>query len=238
MVSILYLPYEMIMHVFGFVEDKISLSMVCKLFDKLLLKMYTSKQLSNINDSYYLKHLDNIDNKFIQDNIKNIHNHNCLNLIMYKSYPSKKINYNTLVDILYQNCITNNISKPKYISKLSKIIPTFIGCSIKSFDIFNVCIQNKSYGILKILLIKNNGMQSGFGYNILKLNDNDNDVMDFIVGLVENDVMTYEIILDKIKFSIIQESYYYYIAQKHENFTKRWKNIVELINKHVKITQH
>lgn len=230
MVSILYLPYEMIMHVFGFVEDKISLSMVCKLFDKLLLKMYTSKQLSNINDSYYLKH---IDNKFLQDNIKNIHNHNCLNLIMYKLYPSNKINYDTFVEILYQNCITNNISKPKYISKLSKIIPTFIGCSIKSFDIFNACIQNKSYGILKILLIKNNGIQSSFGYNILKLSDNDNVVMDFIVSLVENDVMTYETVMAKIKVSIMQESCYF-PTQKHENFIKRWKNIIESINKHVK----
>lgn len=228
MVIILYLPYEMIMHIFGFVEDKIGLSMVCKLFDSLLLKMYTSKQLSNINDSYYLKYMDNIDEAFIQNNIKNIHNHNCLNLIMYNLYLYGKIYYNTRVVILYQNCMTNNISKPKYISKLSKSIPTFIGCFLNSYDMLDICIKNKSYGILKILLRKNNGMRSNFMYNILKFNDDDNKVVDLITCLVENDVITYECVLNKINLCIFQ----YF---NNENKIKRWNNIFECINKHVDI---
>jgi hypothetical protein len=49
-----HLPYELINHILYFVPDKIYTSMTCKLFLKMIHKMYESKQITNHNDPYVL----------------------------------------------------------------------------------------------------------------------------------------------------------------------------------------
>lgn len=234
MASIMYLPYEMIAHIFGLVEDKIGLSMVCKLFGKLLLKMHRYNQISNINDSYYLKHMDNLNDAFIVVNIYNIHNHNCLNLIMYKANLGLMEDNETQFCILYQNCVKNNISRPKYISKLSK--ETYFEVPISVSRILWVCITYKSYSILKILLEKNADIKDNFVKGLMFLHAINNDVVKDIDCLVKNDVITYETVCEQIEGLLMQENLNDIARTVSNTYTlKRYNNIAISISKKMKI---
>jgi hypothetical protein len=100
------LPNEIWTHMFGLVDDKTGLSMTCKLFDKLLLDMYRSRQISNINDSYFLKHQTDtyFTDGFVDLVVHKIHNHYCLNLIMTKAYPGSNIYFKILSTFNLQVC--------------------------------------------------------------------------------------------------------------------------------------
>ena len=150
---ILTLPHEIIMHVFGFVDDKTGLSMTCKLFDKLLLDMYRSGQISNINDSYFLKHQTDtyFTDGFVDLVVHKIHNHYCLNLIMTKSYSSS----NTYIRILKQVLKINQITKPKLMCKTVKCIDYFATSSILLCETLNEALNHDAYDTLKMIFCMN-----------------------------------------------------------------------------------
>lgn len=145
------LPYEMIMHIIGFVPDKVNVSMTCKLFCKLCNDLYDICDTIKFNDPYDINKFYNRKNILMnREDLKNIDNHNSLNCMFYKLYfKNGKYNRNMYDDdellndklqntedymeqiairakfvyrLLYSCCNTNNILKPIYINKLTNDI--------------------------------------------------------------------------------------------------------------------
>jgi hypothetical protein len=144
-----HLPDETIMHILEFVPDKIYASMVCKRWGKLLNDMYKNNKNQILGDVYYLqKYYYEYGYECCTNHIPSIKNHQCLNFLCYIIKEKKYwIQGKLHIQLLLQNCKTNNVSKPQDIRFLSGTI---------EFDVSNVAFDNKSYDILAILSLNYN----------------------------------------------------------------------------------
>jgi hypothetical protein len=222
--ALVKLPYEMITHIVNFVKDKIGLSMTCKLFDKLVLDIYKSGKLSNVNDSYYLKHLSNY------QNIDEIYNHNCLNLVMYRL---SNLQYSNLYfPILARVLETKNISKPEYIATISKKIIGITNIGMK--HILHNTITYKSYDILKIIMSNSKPIEQGFLVFFLELYQNLNieDTKKEMTCMIENDVVSYKNIYHWLEdLIIIAKTKHFYVSNK--NIIMQCNELLEYIKNDV-----
>jgi hypothetical protein len=112
--------------------------------------MFDTKQLSDINDPYFLMKYYNTNNlKQICEHIHKITNHNCLNFIAYTWQKPMVILFNPM-KLLKQNCIVNNVSRPRYICALVEQLNNYN--QWPHLDILNELFNNKYYNMIKILL--------------------------------------------------------------------------------------
>jgi hypothetical protein len=119
--------------------------MTCKRFGVYLEQMFKGKQLSDLNDPYYLmKHFEN--NEYVcMNQLDSIYNHNSLNFLSY----NRKVIYECPLSALRQNCIVNNISRPSYLYKLFEIVMQRFPHEMSY--ILDILFDNKFYDIIKIL---------------------------------------------------------------------------------------
>ena len=159
------LPYEMIKLIISYVDKNsmIIVSFVCKLYQNILLDIYKHKIL-NINgiqnnscscnmieiqnDSYIFNICCNkfkLNDIFKKLDISKMYSHNCLNRLCLKLKIDGYYHGSTSGQLLIQNCIVNNISKPEYNKGLlstNVIKDKMLNISLinKSFDMANFCI--------------------------------------------------------------------------------------------------
>jgi hypothetical protein len=189
--SLLDLPHDIIPLILYHIPDKTPASMTCKLFRKMLLDMLDKKQLSDINDSYYISHLGITTFHFL---IEHIHNPNCLNAIIYK-FINDRVGYRMpKYKLLKQNCKLNNISKPKYINFLVNEIERINYYGDKNIvDILDVAFINKSFDILMMIMISNK-IKAHWANSIYKRYKNETQI-DIIIEeinmLIKNNIMSY-----------------------------------------------
>jgi hypothetical protein len=221
MVTITLLPYEMLTHIITFIPDKMNISIVNKLFEKVLQQMFDNGQLTDHYEPYYLKKnrhkltIDEINN----DILPSVNNYNCLNFIftvlftqgecdegVYFTKALHSFNYNDGIEqniiylLLKRNCVMNNISRPKYIRMLMENLNKIYTGHIS--NILYTAITNKSYDILIILLsmpiMKGWLMRSIIG----KSDDNNiNEIIELLVLLRDRHVVSF--------IDIYSEMYYH-----------------------------
>jgi hypothetical protein len=227
--KMIYLPDEMMMHIFGFVEDKTELSMTCKLFDKLLLDMYKTGNLSNDNDSYYLKHYTKSNHvKYYNFPLSKIHNKNCLNFVMHYSLD-KEYSIYFVSELLRQICKTKNNCRHDYIALLSCKITSFMCKSI--MELFKDAINNKSFYLLKIVVSNSLNVKNGFARCFIEMFENriNMDVDNIITTMriiVSHDIITYKELFDqfyKVKEMILGNSQF---TRCYPNMLKNCENVI------------
>ena len=187
------LPYEMMAHIFVFVEDNIYVSMVCKTFRGILQKMYVSKQLSNVNDPYVLSKIHKEPEFILEDNIPKITNKKSLDYIatfICESYFQGDIQ----ILLLKQNCISNNLSTRQPIHQVIKFMAGHSFHYYKTInEILNIAFKFKRWSFLEILM-SFNSIRIKWIVSVHHRYDNENDI-DIIIDemdyLNDNKIMSY-----------------------------------------------
>jgi hypothetical protein len=151
--------------------------------------MLDKKQLSDINDSYYLKtiHIDSLIKL-----IDKIYNPICLNYACYKHM--QLLTAKTLILLLKQMCITNNLLNPKYLYDISASI--WVGApSFRREDIIKVmkiCLANKYYTMLTIIFCSNTEINKFFFASFMEFYmGDDSNMLNDIDEMVSKNVMSY-----------------------------------------------
>lgn len=191
-----HLPNEIWTHIISFVEDKIGLSMTCKLFQQLLKNMYASKKVSNINDSYYLKKLNRCEYLFIIDIINKIHNHNCLNLIMSKIILSPECSDRIYIFLILSKAYMINANyKPQYIQKLAENLGNCSDIPLTTCFSLMKAFPYNAYGILKIMMDSNVALKCHIGEILLRRHFGEKNIHMIIKDvekLVVHKIITYD----------------------------------------------
>jgi len=207
-----YLPDETIMHVLGFVPDKMYVSIVCKKWVKLLDSLYKQQNKIDVNDPYHLK-WGNISAGWINQRnyIEQIKNHNCLNYICHQLQHFESEKVFMCSKILKQNCVINNVSKPKDIHFLMKHIYDFSG-------VFNAIIGNNSYDMM--LLFSFVHPIHSYWIKHASITTDINAIKQSIIKIVSLRIMTFENFYNEI--------------YKHPSF-KLKNEVLEYLEKHIDV---
>jgi hypothetical protein len=156
-----YLPNEMLEHIFGFLSDKMGVSMVCKVWKKIIYEMHWIHHEINYNDSYCLKshyNKTNIVTRYkdemcmnpkIYDNIHHITNKNSINCIIHiaKMMPFDFMYKNEWAELLLQYLKINKTPNYKTIHNLIK------RCDIYINHIFTYLFIINDHNMINMLLL-------------------------------------------------------------------------------------
>lgn len=234
-----YLPDEILGHIFGFVGDKINVSMVCKLWAKILKVMHDGCCDINYNDSYCLKHHLKSSNICIKNKssygkyllnhnlIKNILNHNSLNYIFHVIYNGGfqfrgVVNINDYYELLKQFLITNNISNFRAIKRFITILEANMN------NIFNYSYVTNSETIVNMLLVANKNLTMPYISHLL-FNDLDN-ALNTLLNLQNKHIITYAEIYNNV-YKIIISNPHKFIDKKIEIYHRIKNEILEYVGK-------
>lgn len=204
-------PYEILAIIMGFVDDNIRTSMTCHLFRDVLQKMYKSKQLMNVNDPYVLSRHHKKYGFRVYDIIKKdmdkITNHKCLNFIGDILFANGEqgfvYEWGSIYILLFQNCITNNASRPTYFPKMLTQIKHHLYRLDTVYErIILVTLASKSFDVF-VILMQDLGARQIWGTFIFRqryLNESDiNVIIKEMDILMENKVMSANEILNFVR---------------------------------------
>lgn len=170
-----YLPNEILEHIFEFVGDKTNISMVCKLWVKIVKLMHNKIHNINYNDSYCLKHHYNPHNiteryKYewfmnidVSNNIPKITNKHCLNYILHitKTVKHDHIYQSDWFNILLQLLKIKHISNPKIICDLLH------KCYAHAYKIFDYSFINNDPDIIYMILLIHDTSKRTYIYHLI-----------------------------------------------------------------------
>jgi hypothetical protein len=214
-----YLPIEILEHIFGFVEDKIGVSMVCKLWNRIMVDMHEKCCDITCNDSYCLKHHLNTSNilysnceirnhklnHYVINKLEGITSHNSLNYILYL-VNDRYITGNDYFALLKQFLMTNNISNTKTIKKLitlSNII-----------NIFDYPYVANSDAIINMILLTDKTKQSEYVHYLLF--NEPNNALQKLLSLQNKHIMTYADIYEHVYNTFLVGPSTLTIGQPHQ----------------------
>ena len=196
-----YLPDEMLEHIFGFVDDRMGVSMVCKLWSRIMVDIHKKCCDMTCNDSYCLKHhLNTLNvlysnheiknhklNYYVINKLEGITSHNSLNYILHL-VNDRYITGNDYFALLKQFLMTNNISNTKTIKKL--ITLSYIG------NIFDYPYVTNSDAIINMILLTNKSEQSQYVHYLLF--NEPNNALQKLLNLQNKHIMTYADIYEHV----------------------------------------
>lgn len=179
------LPYEMIDHIVFFVEDKIDVSMVCKMFNKITSDMYKHGRLNNYNDSYYLKHIYT-HSSCIKKIIHHIHNYNCLKFLVHKVLTTNYFNNDEeLLFILQRIFILNNNPDQSLIKSISQSLNNVVCYQISRIDVLMQVFIYDAYDILRMVMNYAPILKTYLGQTLLEYHVDETDI-NVVIETIEN----------------------------------------------------
>jgi hypothetical protein len=203
------LPYEMIAHILYFVQDRIYTNMTCSTFNKTLLKMVDTEQITDCNDPYVLSQKHKIISDDFNDSFKqslpHITNHKSLDYICYVLLRQESFySWDDIIFVLLkQFCITNYASHKQCILNIFNRSKRLLYKPVWSYMTLLIsAFTHKSWNVIPVLMsiydIKFQWRQS-----IIiryKYEENIDVIIDEINFLVDKNIIDYDYAFDKILY--------------------------------------
>lgn len=190
-----YLPYEMLEYIFRFVDDKMGVSMVCKVWKKIIYEMHWTHHEIDYNDSYCLKsHYtktniitrykeDKFMNPKIYNNIRHITNKNSINYIIHiaKKMPFDFMYKNEWAELLLQYLKINKAPNYKTIHNL------IARCDVYINNIFTYLFIINDPNMINMLLLLHHPLKKIYIHHLLS---NDEEAFNKIKNLEDQQIIS------------------------------------------------